>query len=280
LRRANEWIVAAQAKPMEESEMLLNDKTAIVYGAGGAIGGAVARAFASDGANVFLAGRTLASISAVAEVISAAGGSAQTAVVDARVETAVEQHVQSVVDSAGAVDILFNAIGMEDIQGAPLTDMSFEDFFQPIRIAATTQFFTARAVARHMAAKVSGVILTVTAGPPDATAQIGGFGPACQLIEGLWRGLAAELAPHGIRVICLRSAGSPDSADFQEMVRQHTEASGQTREQFLAELGCGTLLKRLPTTAEVANIAVMMASDRASAVTGTFINVTCGSLCG
>ena len=70
--------------------------------------------------------------------------------------------------------------------------------------------------------------MTVTAGPPDATANVGGFGPACGMIEGLWRGLAAELSPKGVRVIGLRSAGSPDSTDFQAMLAQHaaTGANG------------------------------------------------------
>jgi len=257
--------------------MLLKDKTAVIYGGGGAIGGAVARAFAREGAKVFLAGRTLVKLKAVAKEISTAGGTAETAQVDVLEEQAVQSHLDAVARKTGGIDVLFNAIGMEDIQGTPLIEMAFEDFFKPIRKAAKSQFLTARAVGGHMAERGKGVMLTVTAGPPEATRDIGGFGPACQMIEGLWRGLAAELAPRGVRVICLRSAGSPDSPDFQEMVRQHVEASGVTRDQFLADLGSGALLKRLPTTAEVANIAAMMASDGASALTGTFIHVTCGS---
>jgi len=63
--------------------MLLENKNAVIYGGGGSIGGAVARAFAREGAKVFLAGRTLATIDAVAEEISASGGVAETAQVDA-----------------------------------------------------------------------------------------------------------------------------------------------------------------------------------------------------
>jgi NAD(P)-dependent dehydrogenase (short-subunit alcohol dehydrogenase family) len=257
--------------------MLLTHKIAVIYGAGGAIGTAVAHAFAREGASLYLAGRTAAKLEAVAKGIKVAGGKAAWAQVDALDEAAVTAHVHAIAAEAGAIDILFNAIGMEDIQGTPLVDMSFDDFFKPISKAARSQFLTAQAVGRHMAGNGSGVMLTVTAGPPEAVRDIGGFGPACQMIEGLWRGLAAELAPSGVRVICLRSAGSPDSPDFQEMVRQHTEVSGETREQFLASLASGSLLKRLPMTAEVADIAAMMASDRASALTGTFINVTCGA---
>ncbi len=110
-----------------------------------------------------------------------------------------------------------------------------------------------------------------------AVPYLGGFGPACETIQGLWRGLAAELGPWGVRLICLRSAGSPDTPDVQETFRRHAKAAGVTLEKFLADAGSGALLGRLPMKAEVANVAAMLASDRASAMTGTFVNVTCGS---
>jgi 3-oxoacyl-[acyl-carrier protein] reductase len=256
---------------------LLLDKNAVIYGAGGAIGGAVARAFAREGAKVFLAGRTLAKLDAVAEEISGGGGVAETAQVDARDEQAVGEHADAVATKTGRIDVLFNAIGMEDVQGTPLLDMSLEDFLHPVILGTRTQFVTARAVARRMVERGSGVILTIIAGPPEATAYIGGFGPACEAIQGLWRGLAAELGPRGVRLICLRSAGSPDTPDVQEMFKLHAKAAGVKVEEVLANMGSGALLRRLPTVAEVANVATLMASDRASAMTGTFVNVTCGS---
>ena len=204
--------------------MLLEDKVAVVYGAGGSIGAPTARAFAREGARVHLAGRRRATLEPVAAAIAAAGGKAELAEVDALDEAAVEAHLAAVAAAAGRLDVLFNAIGMEDVQGPPLTEMPFEDFFRPIAKAARSQFLTARAAARRMAAQGSGVLITVTAGPPDATANIGGFGPACALIEGLWRGLAAEVSAQGVRVVGLRSAGSPDSTDFQAMLAQHAAA--------------------------------------------------------
>jgi len=257
--------------------MLLENKNAIIFGAGGAIGSAVARAFAREGASVFLAGRTLPKLNAVANEISAAGAVVEAAQVNALDEEAVEIYLDSVIERVGAIDILFNSIGMEDIQGMLLVDMRLEDFMHPIITAARTQFLTARAVGRRMIQKGSGVILTITAGPPEAIAHIGGFGPACGAIEGLWRGFAAELGPRGVRVICLRSAGSPDTPDVQQTFRVHAKVMGVPFEDFLAEVGSGALLKRLPMSAEVANVAAMMASDRASAMTGSFVSVTCGS---
>ena len=255
---------------------LLNGKNAVIHGAGGAIGGAVARAFGREGANLFLAGRTLAKLHAVASEIAAVGGTVETARVDALDERAVREHADAVAAKAGRIDVLFDAIGMEDVQGTPLLEMRLQDFLHPIAVGTTSRFLTARAAARHMVEQGSGVILTIIAGPPEAIPHLGGFGPACEAIQGLWRGLAAELGPRGVRLVCLRSAGSPDTPDVQQTFARHAEAAGVTLEEYLADAGSGTLLRRLPTTAEVANVAAMMASDHASAMTG-FVNVTCGS---
>jgi NADP-dependent 3-hydroxy acid dehydrogenase YdfG len=92
--------------------MLLQDKVAVIYGAGGAVGGAVARAFAAEGARLFLTGRKLAPVEAVAKDVVSAGGSAEAAQVDALDEQAVDKHLQSVIDKAGHLDISFDAIGI------------------------------------------------------------------------------------------------------------------------------------------------------------------------
>jgi 3-oxoacyl-[acyl-carrier protein] reductase len=165
---------------------------------------------------------------------------------------------------------------MEDIQGTALLDMSLEDFAQPVIIATRTQFLTARAVARRMVRQGSGVILTITAEPTPAP-NVGGFGMACAAIEGLWRSFAVELGPYGVRLIVLRSAGSPDTPAVQEVFKLHAKAAGKSIEEYLVDSGSGTLLRRLPMLAEVANVATIMASDRASAMTGAIANVTCGA---
>jgi 3-oxoacyl-[acyl-carrier protein] reductase len=260
--------------------MMLENKNAIVYGAGGAIGSAVARAFAREGAKVFLAGRTPAPLEAVAEEISAAGGAAEVASVDALDEDAVNRHVDTVAESAGSIDVSFNAISLGDVQGTPLLDMPLSDFSRPIMAGTTTHLLTARAAARHMLERGSGVILTLTAsavrlpdpvmGPP----LMGGFGVACAAIESLTMNLAGELGPHGIRVVCLRAEGLP------ETWRTYTEEAKQfgDLQEFHDLLEGRTLLRRLPTLAEVGQVAAFVASDRASAMTATVANVTCGSV--
>jgi NAD(P)-dependent dehydrogenase (short-subunit alcohol dehydrogenase family) len=131
--------------------MLLSAKVAVIYGAGGTVGGAVARTFAREGARVYLAGRTRAPLDAVADEIRANGGTATVATVGASDEQAVEAHAADLVERAGLIDALFNAIGMQDVQGTPLIEMPVKDFIQPVEVATCTQFLTARAVGRHMA---------------------------------------------------------------------------------------------------------------------------------
>ena len=192
----------------------------MIYGAGGAIGGAVARAFATEGATVFVTGRARAPVEAVAAGHRLRGGSAEAAEVDALDEQAVDEHLQSVVDQAGRVDISFNAIGIPDaeILGVPLVDLDAERFSLPITAYTTSYFLTARLAARHMIANRSGVIMTVTALPArTGTPLNGGYGPAQAAKEALTRDLSAELAPHGIRVVALRPHGLPETSTMQEV---------------------------------------------------------------
>jgi 3-oxoacyl-[acyl-carrier protein] reductase len=254
--------------------MLLKNKNAVIYGAGGSIGGTLARAFAREGAAVFLSGRTLAPLEAVAKDIIAAGGKAETAIVDALNEKAVNDYVDMLVKKTGHIDISFTAIGLDDVHGVPVVEMALEDFTRPVNIAMTTQFLTSRAAARHMAKQGSGVILSLTATPAGkAYALTGGFGPACTAIEGFSRNLAAELGPSGVRVVGIRSAGSPDSAVFINSM----SGEGTLAKMNLQHVIDDTMLKKLPLMEEIANVAVFLVSDKASSMTGTFANVTCGT---
>jgi NAD(P)-dependent dehydrogenase (short-subunit alcohol dehydrogenase family) len=261
--------------------MLLKDKVAVIYGAGGAVGGAVARAFAHEGAIVFLTGRRLPPVTAVAQAIVAAGGSAEAAEVEALEEQDVDEHLQSVIDKAGRVDISFNAVGIPDtdIVGVPLAELDVEKFSLPIASYTTSYFLTARLAARRMVANGSGVIMTVTALLSRTGAPlVGGYGPAMAAKEALTRSLSAELAPHGIRVVGLRPQGMPETDSLKEAFQPRAEASGMTWEQWQELLASRTHSRRLMTLEEMANAAVFVASDRASGLTGTTVNLTMGSL--
>ncbi len=261
--------------------MLLANKNAVIHGAGGAIGGAVARAFAREGANVFLAGRTLAAVDAVAKDIAAAGGKAETAQVDALDERAVEQHTGAVADKAEGIDISFNAIGIpqQGVQGIPLVELSADSFTLPVMAYTKAHFLTATAAARRMVDKGSGVILTLTSTPARlAVPLMGGMAPAWGAVEALSRSLAAELGPRGIRVVCLRPDAMPETETITEVYGLHAKGEGMTRAEFQALMERQTLLRRLPTLAEVASVAAFLASDQASAMTGTVANLSGGAI--
>ncbi len=215
---------------------MLEDKTAVVYGAGGAVGGAVARAFAREGASVFVAGRTIATLDALANEITAAGGEADTAQVDALDKQAVDEHADAVANRAGSIDISFNAIGIDHVQETPLRELSPEEYV-PITSYTMTQFLTTTAAARHMVSFNTGVILTLSTTAARVTLPSDGFGVACAVVEALSRQLAGELGAHGVRVICLRPDAIPETANLGSHTRQvwnpAAERVGMTLEQVL-----------------------------------------------
>ncbi|WP_236565469.1 MULTISPECIES: SDR family NAD(P)-dependent oxidoreductase [Nocardia] len=259
--------------------MLLEKKNAIVYGAGGAVGSVVARAFAGEGARVFLAGRTRSTLETVADEIRASGGVADVATVDVLDEDAVEKHADAVVAEAGSLDISFNAISLPQtgIQGTRIADLPLDGFDLPMSTYPKANFLTARAAARRMTGQGSGVILTITASPSrTAVPLMGGMAPAWAAIEALSRGLAAELGPHGVRVVCLNAAGMPESPQLSEVYGLHADACGISRDAFSSRMAERTLRKQLPTIAEIADVAAFVASDRAAAITGAVANLTGG----
>jgi 3-oxoacyl-[acyl-carrier protein] reductase len=252
--------------------VLLEHKNAVIYGAGGSIGGAVAWALGREGARVFLAGRTRATLDEVAEAIRSAGGTAETAQVDALDEQAVDEHADAVAAEAGGIDISFNVIAHPYTHGTPLAEMAVDDFMAPVETAARTTFLTARAAARHMIPRRSGVILAF-GGPGDRSGPmrdyyLGGTQVAFDAIETMRRQLSVELGPHGIRVVTLASGGIPESLP----------EGFDGRAEIVAMIEGQTLLGRAATLEDVGNAAVFAASDWARSVTAAIVNVSCGAL--
>ena len=252
--------------------MLLENRNAVIYGAGGSIGGAVARAFAREGARVFLAGRTPATLEAVADEIRSAGGAAEAAQVDALDERAVDEHADAVAAQAGGIDISFNLIAHPYTHGVALAEMAVDDFLAPVQTAARTTFLTARAAARHMIPRRSGVILAF-GGPGDRSGPqrdyyLGGTQVAFDAIETMRRQLAVELGRHGIRVLTLASGGVP------ETLPEGFDGRGE----IVAMIEGQTLLGRAATLEDIGNAAVFAASDWARSMTAAIVNVSCGAL--
>jgi NAD(P)-dependent dehydrogenase (short-subunit alcohol dehydrogenase family) len=253
--------------------MLLDNKTAIIYGAAGAIGSAVARAYAREGATVHLVGRTAETLERVAKPIRDAGATARVATVDVLDPEAVERHTANVIESSGSIDICFNATSNDDIQGRTLLDMPVEEVMQPVTKSLAAHFNIATTVARHMARGSGGVIL-VMAGGREAIPRLGGSHVAWAALAGLSRQLAADLGPHGIRVAWLLSPGSPGFA------QEHSPAAepGHQPQSEAAPGTQGLLPSHQPTYEEVADIAAFLASDPARTMTATEINLTGGAI--
>jgi len=190
--------------------MLLQNKNAILFAAGGSVGGAIARSLAKAGAKVFLSNHHIDPVQKLADEIIAAGGKAEVALVDALNEKEVNDYINEIVKKAGSIDVSMNLIKTEDIQGIPLVDLPFEDFIRPIRRVSESHFLTGAAAGRIMIRQGAGVILSLTATPGGiGYPTAGGFGPACSVIEKISLGLASELGRYGIRVVNIRSGGSP-----------------------------------------------------------------------
>lgn len=254
--------------------MLLRDKVVVIYGAAGAIGAATARAFAGEGARLFLTGRLLAPVDVVAKELSA-----EAAEVDALDADAIEAHLESVIGQAGRIDVSFNAVGVPDAQilGVPLAEMDAARFALPITAYTTSYFLTARAAARRMIQNRSGVIMTVTALPSRYGTRLnGGYGASQAAKEALTRDLSADLSPQGIRVVGLRPHGLPETSTMREAF--DAKPTGLSWEQFQEYLAGMTHTRRVMTLDEVANAAAFAASDRASGLTGTTLNLTMGAL--
>jgi 3-oxoacyl-[acyl-carrier protein] reductase len=260
--------------------MVLENKTAAIYGGGGAIGGAVARAFADAGARVYLAGRSRARLEKVASDI---GDAAAVAEVDALDECAVAAHADSVAAEAGGIDIALNAVSFPFVHDTPFAELAVEQVMHPIDAFLRTNLITAKAVARHMTARRSGTILTLSAGasrvaPPGSL----GYGTTCAAIETMTQRLAVELGQNGVRVVCLRPhliADGPSNGSYTgELFGRRAAAAGVSVEQWLVQWPEQvTLLGRLPTLAQVADAAVFLASNRAAAITGAVVDLTCGN---
>jgi NAD(P)-dependent dehydrogenase (short-subunit alcohol dehydrogenase family) len=255
---------------------MLEGKNAIIYGGAGGIGTGVAQAFAREGAKVFLVGRTLSSLDHAASEITATGGSVDTAVLDALDEQAVDEHAQRVMSDAGSIDVSLNLISRGDVQGTPLVDMTPDDLLRAVDNGLRSSFLTARAAGRQMIKQGSGVILHLNSGSGAAAMPgMGSTGPADAATEAFMRYLAAEVGPPGVRVCGIWTAGVAETLTQQKLsdVGGPNVPEVSEVESMIAGM---SVLGRAPRLAEVAEVATFLASDRASGMTGTMINVTSG----
>jgi NAD(P)-dependent dehydrogenase (short-subunit alcohol dehydrogenase family) len=259
----------------------LKDKVAVIYGAAGTIGSTAAHAFAREGATVFLTGRSASKLDKVAQEITSSGFSAEVTDVDALDDQGVNHHLEKTFEKTGRIDISFNAIGipLQGIEGTPLVELPTDRFFLPLSTYNKSQFITAKAAARFMIRRKSGVILFHTPDPARLAAPLmGGMAPAWASMEALSRNLSLELAPSGIRTVCVRTTGLPETETIIVSFGLHAQASGMTRQQLQGIVESMTHTKKLTTLGELANALVFASSDQSSGMTGAVLNLTGGKI--
>lgn len=252
--------------------MQLHDKTAVIYGATGAVGSALARAFAAAGATVAVTGRRQAPLSTLAAEL---GRGATASIVDALDEAAIEAHLASL----ERVDISVNAIGIAQtgVQGIPLVQLQADAFMTPVQTYVRSHFLTARAAARRMAAQKSGVLLVHTPNPARiAIPLIGGMTPAWAALEVMLGTFSAEHAAQGVRAVVLRTTGLLETGTIDEVYGLHAAAVGVTRDEFRQMLDARTHRGRHTTLPELTAAAVFAASDAGRGLTGTVLDLTGG----
>ncbi|HRF49182.1 MAG TPA: SDR family oxidoreductase [Anaerolineales bacterium] len=258
--------------------MLLKGRTAIVYGASGAVGKAVASAFAREGATVVLSARRREPLMEAAAEISGKGGLTDVRTVDATDPDAIQQHLSEVVQRHGPVSLMFNAVSWDDFQGQPFTEMPFDLFFAPVRLGLTSWFHTGTALAKHMAQHGGGTILGITANAGrQPFGGVGGFGVACAAVEHYLRQVAVENGPARVRVCWVRSPGSPDAPGVRDAWQAYGEQKGLTFEEVHREFARDVPLRQITPLAQIANAAVLLASDLAAGMTATMANATGGA---
>jgi len=258
---------------------LLTHKHAVIFGAGGAVGTAVAKEFAAQGATVFLSGRTLGTVEQVAEVIHKDGGVAYAAEVDALDELAVHAYLDRVAQEGGSIDILLNATGPQAKDygnGTSTLELPLEQFLLPLTTLVPSQFITARAAARHMVRQHSGVILFVTATPARGTPNATAIGSAFGAMESLLRCLATDLGPAGVRVVGIRSGPMLGTRTIEQSFENVARALGVSKAQVVSIFEQGSLLKSSSTVADTARLAAFLASDGARTLTGAILNASSG----
>jgi 3-oxoacyl-[acyl-carrier protein] reductase len=263
------------------SAPILAGKHAVVFGAGGSIGSAVAKEFAREGAEVFLSGRTKSSVEAVATEIAAKGGRAHAAGIDTLDDATVSQYIDGIAKQTSKIDIILDAAGPLAQQygnGKLAVDLPTDQFMVPLETMVRSRFITARAAARHMVEQHSGVIIFVTGSParphvPGATA----IGAAFGAIENLTANLAFEVSPFGVRVVCVRTTANIDSRSIQDTMEFMAGRLNITTDQAKAQIANYNFLKVPATVQDTANAAVLVASDRGRMLTGTVVNATAGA---
>ncbi len=258
--------------------MLLKDKVAIVTGAGRGIGRAIALRFAAEGARVMLAARTAPQLESVAAEITNAGGKAEILAVDLVGEDRCSRVVRAARDAFGGVDILVNNAG---IYGPvkPIEEITAEEWDAVVNINLRSAFFMTRFALPDLYARRGGAVVNISSVSAKAAFGWGAaYASAKAGMLALTRTTAAEGAYHGVRANAICPGPVPETELSQELGRGLAARAGRDADEMFKEMLNGILQRRPQTAAEIADAALFLASDQASAITGQVLNVDGGML--
>ncbi|CAD7563288.1 3-oxoacyl-[acyl-carrier protein] reductase [Citrobacter europaeus] len=262
--------------------MLLAGKVAVIFGGSGAIGSAVAQAMAREGAHVYLGARSQEKLDWTASRLRTAGGTVDTFITDVLDEHDASKQITQLAQQTGGIDVVVNATGFMHEQGKRIEALSLPEYMGGITPFLSAQFNIAKSVTPHMGGDRAGVILTVVA-PAAPMAMPGHLGHivGCAGTEAFIKALASELGPANVRVVGVRSHAIVDAVAAGsytgEIFSAKAQSMGITVDQLLAGAAQSTMLGRLPTLAQIAEVMTFLASDHAAAITATVVNITGGA---
>lgn len=255
--------------------MRLKDKVAIVTGGGIGIGEAISYAFASEGAALVIAARTLSRLENVAEDIKSRGGMVKVVQTDVSNEKQVQHMVAETLKEYGQIDILVNNSGITG-PTANVVDMKLDEWNEVLAINITGAMLCAREVLKTMMVRKTGNIINI--GSEGGRSGYPMRSPYCVSkmgIIGLTETLAIEVGEYNIRVNCI-SPAAVRGERITNRLNARAKAMNISYDEAMTRLTSNYSLKRITETSEVAAAAAFLASDEASAITGHTLVVNCG----
>lgn len=256
--------------------MSLDNKIALVTGAGRGIGRAIAVRFAAEGTTVIAAGRTASTLDEAVGEMTAAGGVASAHTVDVSGEASVAQLVKDTLEKHGRIDVLVNSAAIYSLNR--FHEYTFDEWRQIIDVNLNGTFLMCREVVKPMMERGSGSIINLasTAGKWGSMYQ-SAYNASKHAVIGLTRCLSLEVAKYGIRVnaIC---PGAVDSPMMDEQAERRAELFGLEPETAYKPVIARIPIGRMVAIDEIPPLAVYLASNEAAAMTGQAITLDGGVL--
>ncbi len=260
--------------------MRLQGKVAIITGGGKGIGKAIALAFGREGATVVIAARSVPELEKTRDEIINNGGKAIYVKTDVSDETQIKRLVAETIRQFGEVDILVNNSGVSG-PTSRVVDMDLAQWNETLAVDPTGSMICAREVLKNMIERRTGNIINIVSEAGRSADGRSGYpfraAYCCAKMGliGLTETLSVEMGEYGIRVNAL-SPGPVVGERIVNVVKKRVAETGKTFDEMMASLAANNSLKRLATEEECAAVALFLASEESSAVTGQTIPVSCG----